>query len=343
MSNIQNSNWMNTADFCLQRRRRNLMNKPPPRLDSLSSNPYLFFTQQQLDMRRKAEVLKYSAVSTNSKTNNLTKAEKYAQMARFSKSNSSYVRMAKIQETCPVDELIKTPNYYCDVPGPYTLLYMDEKVQLYNYGGKGNETKAVENPPITNEPYSIVSYENVSPNTFIPGIVDDYVFYGENLVSSIYLSNQNIQQGVDVQTNIGFNFSNVSGGTSRESISVTVANIYVYIYYNKTLISTNDNTINLKNTFTPPVVSLDDLNILQFTINPSGSIFNGQINLGTVKILNCLVCSQPSAVYDVRITVKYTILPENVIQYSTLANFNGDNISNNYNIFSDITVPSFTL
>jgi hypothetical protein len=67
--------------LCQQRSKQLLFNKPQPRYDPLS--PYNgTYTKFQLDMRRKAEVLKYSNNASSTKTNNLTKAERWSQIAR---------------------------------------------------------------------------------------------------------------------------------------------------------------------------------------------------------------------------------------------------------------------
>ena len=71
---------------CQQRSKQLLFNTPQPRYNPIS--PYNgIYTKFQLDMRRKAEVLKYSNNASSTKTNNLTKAEKWAQI---SKGNSSF-------------------------------------------------------------------------------------------------------------------------------------------------------------------------------------------------------------------------------------------------------------
>ena len=321
MSNNQNNGWMNTADFCLQRRRRLELNKPPPRLNSTIANNYSI--QAELDMRRKAEVLKYSAAASNSKTNNLTKAEKYAQLARLSKGNGSYNRIAKIQETCPFNELIKTPNYSCDVPGPYTLLYMDETVELYNYG-KGNTTVATQNPASITELFKYILYENVE---------SEYNAIDSSLqVASLLINSNDTIQEYSYKYPVMFEFTNEVSLSSTTPVSVTVANIFVYVYYNKTLISTNDNIIK----FTPlpnisiPTIVFDNFNNTEFNsfdIQPSSTTFSGKIYLGTVSVENLQLCNQPHSIYDIRIMIVYTTNPGNIIQYKTLANFSYRDIS----------------
>jgi len=69
------------ATLCDQRKKQMLFNIPQTRYTPQS--PYNgIYTKYQLDMRRKAEVLKYSNNTSSSKTNNLTKSEKFAQLVR---------------------------------------------------------------------------------------------------------------------------------------------------------------------------------------------------------------------------------------------------------------------
>jgi hypothetical protein len=63
-----------------QRRRYNYFIQPPPRIELQS--PYPTFTPMQLNMRRKAEILKYRNTQSNTKTNNLTRNQQYALLAR---------------------------------------------------------------------------------------------------------------------------------------------------------------------------------------------------------------------------------------------------------------------
>lgn len=326
---MSNGNWMDTTGFCLQRRRRQLFNVPPPRLDNLATSPYLHFTQAQLDMRRKAEILKYSAVSTNSKTNDLTKAEKYAQMARLARGNGSFNRISKIQETCPQDETIKTPNYFCDVPGPYTLLYLDETVELYNYG-RGNTTVAIENPPQIVYPYKDFIYENVASldNLALQNIAD---VYDKSIpVATINMFSNINSQFFNYTIPISFYYANVIGLSSPQAVHITVQSVYYYLFYNKTLISTNDDTVQYApvSGITAPTINTNNLT-KNFTVTPSITrdlnvsspfLFQENLHLGSVQIQDLEICKQSNVIYDLRITVIYTTIPDNIIQYITVVN-----------------------
>ena len=75
---------MTTTDssFCVQRSLAQLNNVPLTRFTPI--NPYRTtpYTKMQLDMRRKAEILKYSANKSASQTNNLTKKEQFALLVK---------------------------------------------------------------------------------------------------------------------------------------------------------------------------------------------------------------------------------------------------------------------
>jgi hypothetical protein len=75
MNNVCNDTaYLNSIN---QKSRFQLLNIPPVRYDNLSKNPYVivnpstgkYYTKDELDMRRKAEILKYSSnlMSTETK------------------------------------------------------------------------------------------------------------------------------------------------------------------------------------------------------------------------------------------------------------------------------------
>jgi hypothetical protein len=73
------------SQICINRRNIQLNNVPPPRYDNLLTSPNLpqngGFTQQQLDMRRKAEILTYNSNRTL-KVNSLTKTQKFSLLSK---------------------------------------------------------------------------------------------------------------------------------------------------------------------------------------------------------------------------------------------------------------------
>lgn len=337
MSNVQNG-WMNITEFCQQRTRFRLQHKPPPRLEGLPYNPYELQTSGispaeaqrrldtrrfQLDMRRKAEVLKYSGVASNTKTNGMTKAEKYAHLAKFSNGYTKYSsftqRLDELKQGCPVEETLYYPTSSSDVPGPIMLLYMDEKEDLYNYT-RGNTTVAVENET-TQEPYSIVSYYDVSGVGGLEGISTS-IQYGDHWVYSLFVNDLE-ERTYSFDIPVGFYFS---GDVSLNTpVNIIVKKIYIYVYYNQTLISTNDDTILYTKVYDAPTIEWETFNLSNFTVSTAANIvghFESEIYLGNVHLTNFTICSQSSAVYDIRIAVEYEFSPDGILlSYGTLANY----------------------
>jgi hypothetical protein len=75
------------AEYCNQRKKQLVFSVPPPRYTPISPYESGKYTQFQLDMRRKAEILKYSNNASSSKTNNMSKAERWAQIVN---GNTNY-------------------------------------------------------------------------------------------------------------------------------------------------------------------------------------------------------------------------------------------------------------
>lgn len=122
---------MTTTPSCQERRNRMLYNVPMPRNETIS--PYINsnLTKHDLDMRRKAEILKYSGPQNSNYVKNLTKSEKFAQLVR---GNSPTQKM--LTKTIPLF-CDSSMNLYLtsssDVPGPIIPLYLDNNIPLYNF------------------------------------------------------------------------------------------------------------------------------------------------------------------------------------------------------------------
>ena len=120
-----------------QRRKLKFFNTPPPRYTPIS--PYPQYTSEQLNMRRKIEILKYNNSVQNTKTNNLTKKETYALLARGSGNQYSQttIQQAIVNpmdlSACVVNDTKPTWSTACGIPGKPFILQYDPNVPLYNY------------------------------------------------------------------------------------------------------------------------------------------------------------------------------------------------------------------
>jgi len=138
---------------CNQRNKYQNIIIPSSRFEML--NPYIGsqFSPFDFDMRRKAEILKYSNNASNSKTNNDTTNQYFSRLVNTiskdrSYPKSSYIKNIYIRDldgylefyvipsainyTCNTTNIVKTPSSNSNVPGNIEL-YEDKSVPLYKY------------------------------------------------------------------------------------------------------------------------------------------------------------------------------------------------------------------
>jgi len=154
-----------------------LFNVPPQRYDNLINSPYdicnnlqKVFTQEELNMRRKVEILKYSANQTSTKTNNLTKKEKWVQLNNgySQKRNLSYSFIKKnlvpgttdYVQTCPSGTILYTPTYASNIPGKLINLYEDPNVPLYMYSTQ-RESYGIINQEVNIQEFNYETNQNI--------------------------------------------------------------------------------------------------------------------------------------------------------------------------------------
>ena len=102
-------------------------------------NPYsLGYTQAQLDMRRKVEILQYNKSSNGKSTKKqafVTAIKGSLQRRTFSNYYLKAVQTGE-EQLCPSDILIPKLTNTSDVPGPPMYLVYDPTVPLYNYNSQ---------------------------------------------------------------------------------------------------------------------------------------------------------------------------------------------------------------
>jgi hypothetical protein len=281
---VTNENMFN------QRRKMQLLNIPPTRFTPLS--PYPQFTQFQLNMRRKVEILKYSASNSNTKTNNFTKSERWAQLVsgNYQRRTIPTSDIAKSSQTnnvidCPANNLIPISTSSSGVPGPVVYLYEDPRVPLYNY----NVIKS----------YSILDPNNDQKWNTNP--YNDIAFKSgnESLLTLLGIRSyiDNSTYTFTAKTSIGiYTYGIVNSGSRPASITFSITNVTCNIYYNDTLVLS-------------PTVTFSGLN--NMTLNIQGSepgAFNAKLYIGEISINNFILNTNANMVYDIKLnfTVAYT-------------------------------------
>lgn len=291
------------------RRNSLVFNIPPTRYTPV--NPYAQgYTQAQLDMRRKAEVLQHNK-NSNGK---ITSKQKWVNVVNGKEQRrkfSSYVLKQIADGTgdpCPNDLYIPTLTTASDVPGPAMYLYYDPTIPLYNYNSQQNSYGVINNQNTTNW---LLAYDTDINN------------------NNAKIVTMNIQQGIDepqytysVSTSVsmyiyGFNTSPLSGSDASGEfyVNIPAQNIKLEVTYGE-----------LPVVGIAPMVSFDpgfvtDVSGKTLSIKPG--VFEGSIFMGNVTFSGILLNTVPGYTYDFQISYIPSFTKSNNIE-----NFNVSLISN---------------
>lgn len=269
--------------ICEQRRQLALMNQPPTRLELQFPPPG--FTTSQLDMRRKTEILQYNAAKTNTKTNNLTKAQKFTLLANNNTSQGLSQRFLQTADpaipVCPYDISIPTPTTSCDVPGPLMYLVYDPSVPLYNYA-TNTDAFAILNKEIIDIWTLSSSTDTVFPN----GVSQTLLF-----VSFTSLADKG-NYLFSLVTPVSIYMSATSTGNMASNIAdFSISAVQFGIYYSGQLVTP----------VTSPIISYSFTDLSLNTNSTSGSFYAVQY-VGMLNISNIPLSVSPGMVYEFRLT-----------------------------------------
>jgi hypothetical protein len=313
-------------NVCQQRKKQFLFAVPPPRNTILGEgkNPYLKgYTSEQLNMRRKVEILKYAGNKQSTKQNSFTKKELYKNAMMGSNRRSSRVL------DCPNPGIIYTRSGASGVPGPSINLYLDETVPLYNYE-TGTEPKGITQPSITDK----WLFNQVDANIFVN---DD---------EEMFVTSLNITDIIDLplytyKINIPFGFT-VTGKKMKDTDTV-------YEYKNISILLDEVNPfeflVKYNNDYVQNITPLIDytydqptLTSFSFDISNNADNFNAILYAGGLNISNINLYTEPGYVYDFYIKPRLSINVGDIdvtstfnveydVSYGILINLSENNVS----------------
>jgi hypothetical protein len=310
-----------------QRRLRQLYNVPLTRFTP--NNPYTSnkYTKLQLDMRRKAEILKYSPNKVSSQTNSLTKKEKFSLLVKGNVPSPSQQILNKKIVDCAVaeDRLIPIPTSSCDVPGPVIYLYNDQTVPLYNYS-VFNTRSYPDYVPTNLDPWQFV----VLSNTVIYTNQRQNVYYLiiSNLIDQPrYTYSITTPIGLIIAGNVPPSYvypSDFSG-----NIVISLQSVSLGIYYNDKLVQ---------------IVSPSSVDNYSMTVNipfntgSTSKSFSATQFVGNLNFNKFQLYTSPSYAYTFALNVTVNITPSNtgLISYiGASANITSDaNVSQGCSVLS---------
>ena len=324
----------NLESACSQRAKRMLFSYPTNRYDIISPYTDTSYTQFDLDMRRKAEILEYKGNNQASKSNNLTKKQNLSNIlsGKYQKKTYGYntyyestgtyrtaldiveytynlVVERDISNNIDIDcstGIIYSSTSASGVPGPAINLYKDESVPLYNYGIRTNALALTED--IDPDKWRIIINENIevkddtSDTIFLLGIMGgiDEPLYTFNFEIPIGMYIRGTSKTlVNKYTDLSLSLNNVGD----------ILPIDIQIKYNEEIV----NKIGTNEKLVPTIQYVFEhgsLNNVGFSFDLSGNdLFDASTNtfgsyeikyyLGQLKVLNIPLYTEKGYVFDI--------------------------------------------
>lgn len=253
------------------------------------SSGQLVYTQDQLNMRRKSEILKYIQPHKNN-----VKKNKYADLVQ--RNNKQVSRTACNNTNIPI------PTSSSDVPGPVIYLQEDPTVPLYKYYAENEQFQ----------------FQNIPYDDF-KRIFDNFIEYNILMKTLENVSFNNIIILKPPGNQLSFNFSlpvnlQVSGTytSSNDVNAVNTVNISVYsarleIYYSNTLVQAVDSTYRSSPAIDTDIAS--STNTVSILLNNSSSgLFSASQYVGNLLFNNIILPSVTQYVYNcvLKIGINYS-------------------------------------
>lgn len=243
-------------------------------------------TLEQLNMRRKAEILQYNPNRQSNQTNNYTKKQRYALLVSGNpRLNVKNIPINNnINQDIPgcSDDLTPVPTSSSDVPGPIMNLIYDKNIPLYNYIN-----------PVQTRGYTSVT--DVLPNNEFKFNYSTNVFIPEgdttNVMSMYFADLTETHQQVNLSFTIpiGIYIMGTISQTPIQYLTIIIYGITVGLYLNDGLISTINNLVN-------------ETSAIVFSLQGKTGNFKLLKYVGNIKATNFNVNVQQNMIYTLKVS-----------------------------------------
>jgi len=241
-------------------------------------NPYnTNFTKEQLDMRRKAEILKYKK-----NANIITRQEQFRILAH---------NIGKRNRSCLNDPVQSRPTTSSNVPGPVILLNNSTTAPLYNYTSQSlDQTNLIPHPNNKNKIFDAIPIVSV-------GIRNIFTPIANLAILSPNFRNYNFTATIPLFVTITGNKAllNQNNGTIIQSIVTSASNIQFQVTYNNQRITTAPTLTNLSS----------NTDIL---LNLPGDTFSARKYIGNIRFSSFRLRTCGEYVYTLQLSssISYT-------------------------------------
>ncbi len=320
---------LNTSTTCIaisQLRRYNIATTSPIRFNPIS--PYPEYTQAQLAMRRKVEILQYNANNQNTKQNGITERQRFSSLVnnRNIAASTNSVMNRKVCDT----KLYPVPTSSCNVPGPIEYLYMDPSIPLYHYNNYTRTYNLYNN--INIDKWTIFTYTDIATSSsYDKTIISIYIKDG---IDKDLTSFSLIEPVLITVSGSNNTITDYDLDFSRNTVSIIVTQLIFQIHSN----DINITSITINN---PTNADTDNkLSVLYLNTTESGSIpFSASIYIGNLELNGVELNTYKKAIYDINIlaTVK---LDTGSPDYDESAYFTNITYSAIYNTTSRVNTSS---
>jgi hypothetical protein len=333
-----------TCDMLQRRKMFFSILSPGPRNTLIS--PYPNFSQAQLDMRRKVEILQYKKNSTQS--TQPTKAERYASIVKGSYRENS-------NKICDKDLLKPTPTSASNIPGPPMILQYDPTVELYNY--QTNRVMNTYDSQVTN--LQVKLNENIISTTLVTPVQqinNGNVFITaysvpETVILSLIIPNaNNITNSFNFGIPIGIYVSGSNNCTQSIDVEFYLINarLNVYYYPNSSYYYTTDSSKSLfvNDNLLSSQIQLNDISG-SFVVHGKSNVnsppinFEGTQYFANLNIPNIVLNINNGDVYNFNLSYNiYTVV--NVKDIMTGNTITGNTIISNFNagIYTNVSTTT---
>ena len=298
--------------FCTQRQKKQLMFNPIVRLEIES--PYNgLYTQEQLNMRRKAEILEYKRDDFKTKQNTQKddyvelikgkQSDPYVQKVFYNRSETTlgaivldtYIYLPVNQYNCEQDVITYTPSSNAGVPGN-SVIVKDLSVPLYNY-------KEQRNYGILEPIYDYNLYVQSDHNIIVQSVINSEVlnFYTVNAIS-------NRTQRTELSIPIAWYIKGTLQSLENDSLSILAPDTIINVSRVNYNFKFNDNVIQ-KGTFSIPMSTDISFDISFVNISETNKEFQLQYYMGNIILEDLSFNSTSDFVYDFEINPTISNVP----------------------------------